>query len=249
MHRLNTYDYGARQYNSLVGRWDRMDPLCEKYYSVSPYAYCLNNPVKNIDPDGKEPGQFFLSLDEAAKDFGRFYNDNSIRTNREYASYAIEVKDANGVSGYTYTIANIGTSDSSMPAKELGSVKYVATLHTHGSYIPKLKEGNDTFSGVFDDNGYAVRDRKSVNTLGTDIGNANARQMTSYVATPNGSLQKYNPKTGKITIVSNQMTSDLNDPDCMNVIEPIEHDPITLDRTLNMQNNIDELIQNTWIRR
>ena len=249
MHGLNTYDYGARQYNSLFGRWDRMDPLCEKYYSVSPYAYCLNNPVKNIDPDGKEPGQFFLSLDEAAKDFGRFYNDNSIRTNREYASYAIEVKDANGVSGYTYTIANIGTSDGSMPAKELGSVKYVATLHTHGSYIPKLKEGNDTFSGVFDDNGDAVRDRKSVNTLGTDIGNANARQMTSYVATPNGSLQKYNPKTGKITIVSNQMASDLNDPDRMNVIEPIEHDPITLDRTLNMQNNIDELIQNTWIRR
>ena len=54
MHGLNTYDYGARQYSSLVGRWDRMDPLCEKYYSVSPYAYCANNPVKNIDSDGKE---------------------------------------------------------------------------------------------------------------------------------------------------------------------------------------------------
>ena len=54
MHGLNTYDYGARQYNSLLGRWDRMDPLCEKYYSVSPYAYCANNPVNAFDPDGKE---------------------------------------------------------------------------------------------------------------------------------------------------------------------------------------------------
>ena len=54
MHGLNTYDYGARQYNSLVGRWDRIDPLCEKYYSVSPYAYCANNPVMYVDPDGKE---------------------------------------------------------------------------------------------------------------------------------------------------------------------------------------------------
>ena len=54
MHGLNTYDYGARQYNSLFGRWDRMDPLCEKYYSVSPYAYCANNPVMYVDPDGKE---------------------------------------------------------------------------------------------------------------------------------------------------------------------------------------------------
>lgn len=31
-----------------------MDPLCEKYYSVSPYAYCHNNPVNRIDPDGKD---------------------------------------------------------------------------------------------------------------------------------------------------------------------------------------------------
>ena len=29
-----------------------MDPLCEKYYDVSPYAYCANNPVRYIDPDG-----------------------------------------------------------------------------------------------------------------------------------------------------------------------------------------------------
>ncbi len=31
-----------------------VDPLCEKYYWISPYAYCLNNPVKYIDPDGRE---------------------------------------------------------------------------------------------------------------------------------------------------------------------------------------------------
>ena len=52
MHGLNTYDYGARQYNPIVGRWDRMDPLCEKYYSISPYVYCVNNPVKYIDEHG-----------------------------------------------------------------------------------------------------------------------------------------------------------------------------------------------------
>jgi len=31
-----------------------VDPLCEKYYWISPYAYCLNNPVKYVDPDGKD---------------------------------------------------------------------------------------------------------------------------------------------------------------------------------------------------
>ncbi len=53
MHGLNTYDYGARQYNPILGRWDRMDPLCEKYYDVSPYAYCHNNPVNAFDPNGE----------------------------------------------------------------------------------------------------------------------------------------------------------------------------------------------------
>ncbi len=54
MHGLNTYDYGARQYNPVTARWDRVDPLCEKYYSISPYAYCANNPVNWIDPDGMD---------------------------------------------------------------------------------------------------------------------------------------------------------------------------------------------------
>ena len=52
MHGLDTYDYGARQYDPVLARWDRIDPLCEKYYSTSPYAYCVNNPVNAIDPDG-----------------------------------------------------------------------------------------------------------------------------------------------------------------------------------------------------
>jgi RHS repeat-associated protein len=54
MHGLNTYDYGARQHYPILARWDRVDPLCEKYYSISPYAYCENNPMNAIDPDGRE---------------------------------------------------------------------------------------------------------------------------------------------------------------------------------------------------
>lgn len=55
MHGLNTYDYGARQYNPVTARWDRVDPLAHEYYGVSPYAYCMNNPVKFVDPDGESP--------------------------------------------------------------------------------------------------------------------------------------------------------------------------------------------------
>ena len=54
MHGLSTYDYGARQYDPVTARWDRMDPLCEKYYSISPYAYCGGNPVNRVDIDGRD---------------------------------------------------------------------------------------------------------------------------------------------------------------------------------------------------
>ena len=54
MHGLNTYDYGARQYIPALPSWDRIDPLAEEYYSVSPYAYCNNNPIRFIDPDGRK---------------------------------------------------------------------------------------------------------------------------------------------------------------------------------------------------
>ena len=52
VHGLNLYDYGARHMEPALGRFTSVDPLAEKYYAVSPYAYCANNPVKYTDPTG-----------------------------------------------------------------------------------------------------------------------------------------------------------------------------------------------------
>ena len=51
---LNWYDYGAREYDVVLGRFTTMDPSSESYYSTSPYAYCGNNPVNRIDPTGAD---------------------------------------------------------------------------------------------------------------------------------------------------------------------------------------------------
>ena len=49
---LNCYDYGARQYDAVLGRWTTVDPMSETCYKYSPFIYCNNCPVKYIDPDG-----------------------------------------------------------------------------------------------------------------------------------------------------------------------------------------------------
>lgn len=46
------YYYGARYYDSRLSMWYGVDALAEKYPNISPYNYCVGNPVMYVDPDG-----------------------------------------------------------------------------------------------------------------------------------------------------------------------------------------------------
>ena len=63
MNGLNQMDYGARRRFAGLPVWTGVDPLAEKYYSISPYVYCAGNPIRFIDPNGKE----VVAMDENAK--------------------------------------------------------------------------------------------------------------------------------------------------------------------------------------
>ena len=70
-------DYGWRFYNPNIARWLSIDPMANLYHSITPYAYCVNNPIKYIDPDGTMLGEFLNSSGRVigwdGKNDGRLY--------------------------------------------------------------------------------------------------------------------------------------------------------------------------------
>jgi len=73
-------DFGVRKYDDGIGRFTSIDPLWEKYRSLSPYQYCRNNPLILIDPTGfgdEEQGGGYgswlqkLMPGEATKEYAR----------------------------------------------------------------------------------------------------------------------------------------------------------------------------------
>ena len=46
--------FGSRYYSSDLSIWLSVDPMSDKYASLSPYNYCANNPVKLVDPNGEK---------------------------------------------------------------------------------------------------------------------------------------------------------------------------------------------------
>ncbi len=85
-----SYDFGARNYLPAVPRWNSMDPLAEKYYSISPYAYCAGNPVNLVDVDGM---QWYSYKDENG-DTQYVYSEGAIIEREQYKNLEYV--------GYTY---------------------------------------------------------------------------------------------------------------------------------------------------
>ena len=59
--------FGARYMDhELMTGWLSVDPMANKYPSISPYNYCMWNPVRLVDPDGKFPWDVHVEIVRAA---------------------------------------------------------------------------------------------------------------------------------------------------------------------------------------
>ena len=222
---LNWYNFGARWYDPAILRWNGVDKLAEKYKPVSPYSFCLNNPIRYVDLDGRAPGDKFKYPTLAALDFGMIYNKLSILDNKEYASFIYKMLDKNGNVYYTYagpargrqnSVTQKGLDYSNINVEEVKGI--VATIHTHADWsrisLDVDKDWNNTFSG---DQGNPIKNRtwkgeKRANGKHKpdDISESNRTRTYSYLVTPNGTLKGYDPKSGKITVWSTSLPNSVS---------------------------------------
>jgi RHS repeat-associated protein len=183
-----------RWYDATIGRWLSEDPLGFVAGDANMYRYVGNAATNAIDPWGLKPGDKFNTMDEAAIDWGKTYNEASINEGREKGSSIYRTADGK----YSYTEPNTGGPtgvDPSVPnpTKDPDAVETVADIHSHGAY---RSPGSEIVS---DDDVDTILDPKR-----------NPKQNPLYTVTPGGKLWKLDPKNVKKPTqqVSNNMPRD-----------------------------------------
>nr|WP_315421008.1 DUF6443 domain-containing protein [uncultured Pedobacter sp.] len=173
---LNVYDYGARFYDPIIGRWGVPDPLQESYGSFSPYAYVLNNPAGSIDIDGLWTQTANGWTSDNAQEAQDFFKGLQIQSNN---GGTIQFINGSGIDNEAFRMVSDGGQ------RNLAQVFY----NSDGKKAkpmdgaPEISTGNaDNASQPGDDNGSGSRGR---------VGNALVVGGVSYAALENAVANKY----------------------------------------------------------
>ena len=159
------YDFEARMYDPTIGRFMQTDPMAEKYYWISPYAYCANNPIKFIDPTGEDIWEI--------NNEGRIIN--RIKDKSQDAFYMVE-QDADGNYQRTFTTDAEGNKIYNSISFEYGTIESQRSI----SFSPdgQTTDTYDVYRIRGDNNGTALFEFMSNNISGSRTGVEISQAMT-----------------------------------------------------------------------
>lgn len=188
MHGLDWYDFHARQYDPLLNRFMSLDPLADKKPWMSPYAYCSNDPISRIDPDGKDD----LYYNESGKLLYRVANNdpntNYVTKTSQSQSDMYPTKNAQ-----TGNVNGISTSDAAE------TEKLISSGNVKGDHMKNvISLGKDSNMKA------AVKSVKDDGTGGTS--SANNREYGGKLGGKNGVYDTKQSNAGKPTSGKNLVT-------------------------------------------
>ncbi len=204
---LDLYDSQARHYDPIIPRTTTMDPLAEKYYSLSPYTWCAGNPILNIDNNGKD---YEVSV----------YDDKIVISANIYTSssdYSAAMK------GCSLINSNTGRFSLSFKDGETNvEIPIVFALQAIETDVRDLNTNceNDEIGNVFKIlPDYKMDDNKNGETIGgVKVSVKASRAETSTVGHEFGHLIGSTHHGGLMTSSSSERKSDLLDKASVNQI-------------------------------
>ena len=160
------YYYGARYYNPATALWLGVDPLASKYPGVSPYVYCVGNPVKYVDPDGRD-----VTISVSSKAIGTTYinlfSSGEVNNGIKQEKMVVNV--------YTFNVSNESGNESTYYFTRIGYRKNAKFPENDAVEVTfDVKNDVDIFQGVVKDrwggknNVLELRDINNINNQSLD---------------------------------------------------------------------------------
>ena len=197
----------ARYYSPSLGRFTTEDPAKD---GDNWYSYCAGNPVVRADRSGMKPYDLFNSPDEAAIDFAKYTNEDSIKYSVEYGAGIYKVTKNISIKigdkqislkkdyySYTKPYTNNATNyvkhdveNMKKILKENGN-ELIGIIHTHAS----LYAGYN-FKNFYVDEKLIEQLGKEKNTV-SELDKLFAEknpELLNYLVTPTGLVKEYGYK-------------------------------------------------------